>query len=303
MHKYWITTHWPPEIGDPTDYAVWLYEGTQDVGADMEPRDRVWIYESTGGRLIVRQRPDGSEYTRKRKVGRGGIIALARLTSRLYDTGNTPERYDNGTEKWWRWKADGELVNESGFVGQRELNCLLEYSPSNVFRGFGQKHSGVMQISADLHQEILDAFNHNQPPETRPIQRKPDSYAHKGHGEGGEGPDHKRLKERVAADPVAVLGEEGLALIQMEYPFPTGDRADVVLRDSENRYVAVEVEVAVDLADISGVLQAIKYSRMYAIDRRRRFEEVRAFLVAHRISEDVRQLCEQYGIETFVVSP
>jgi hypothetical protein len=30
---------------------------------------------------------------------------------------------------------------------------------------------------------------------------------------------------------------------------------------------------------------------------------VRAFLVAHEISDDAAQLCDRYGIETFVVSP
>lgn len=302
MRKYWITTHWPPEIGTSLDYAVWLYEGTQDVGSDMEPGDRVWIYESMSGRLIIRQCQDGSKYKLRREVGKAGIIALVELTSQLYDTDGSPEKYDDGTQQWWRWKADAKLINRSGFVPRRELASLLGYRPNYGFRGFGQKNSGVMQIHEALHEAILQAFNRNQPPETLPVGRKPEFYAHRGHGEGGEGPDHKRLKERVAADPAAVLGEEGLTLIQKEYPFPTGDRADVVLRDSENRYVAVEVEVAVDLADISGVLQAVKYSRMYAIECRRRFEEVRAFLVAHGISTEVEQLCKQYGIETFVVS-
>jgi len=302
MRKYWITTHWPPEVGRSLDYAVYLCDGDESVGSDMEPCDRVWIYQSNGGRRIVRKHRDGSPYRLRREVGRGGVIALAEVACALYDRGGTPEEYDDGTKGWWRWKADTRLLNQSGFVPRRELNLLLGYKPDNGLRGFGQKKSGLKQIDEVLHREILQAFNHNQPPETRPIQRPPGFYAHKGHGTGGEGPAHKRLKERVASDPVAVLGEDGLALIKMEYPYPTGDRADIILRDGENRYVAVEIEVAVDLADISGVLQAIKYSRMYAIECRRKFEEVRAFLVAHRISAEVEQLCRQYGIETFVVS-
>ena len=301
MHKYWITTHWPSEISTSLDYAVYLCDGDESVGADMEVGDRVWIYQSKGGRRIVRQRPDGSEYRLRREVGEEGIIALVEVTRALHDIGGTPERYDDGTTGWWRWKADTRLINQSGFVPRRELNLLLGYSPDYAMRGFGQRKSGLMAIDG-VHQQILQAFNRNQPAGTRPIKREPTFYTHRGHGEGGEGPVHKALKKRVAEDPAAILGEEGLTLIQVEYPFPTGDRADIMLRDSENRYVAVEVEVAVELADISGVLQAIKYSRMYAIECRRRFEEVRAFLVAHRISREAEQLCRQYGIETFVVS-
>lgn len=55
MRKYWITTHWPPESGEQIKYGVYLYDGTQGVGTDMEPGDRAWIYQSKGGRLIVRE--------------------------------------------------------------------------------------------------------------------------------------------------------------------------------------------------------------------------------------------------------
>lgn len=81
----------------------------------------------------------------------------------------------------------------------------------------------------------------------------------------------------------------------------TGDRADIILRDCENRNVAVEIEEVVDIDNIAGVLQAVKYSRMYAVERCRMFEEVRAFLVAHQISAEVKDLCNQYGIETFII--
>lgn len=301
MRSYWITTHWPPEIGTSLDYAVYLCDGDQSVGSDMEPGDRVWIYQSKGGRLVVRRRPDGSEYLAKRKSGREGVIALVGVTGPLRDIGGQPERYNDDTRGWWRWKADTRLINQSGFVPRRELNVLVGYQPNYGFRGFGQKKSGLKQIHESLHEVILQEFNRNQRPETLPLKKKSNFHRHVGHGKGGEGPVHKKLKQKVAADPAGMLREEGLTLIQMEYPFPTGDRADVVLRDSENRYVAVEIETAVDITDLSGVLQAIKYSRMYAIECRRRFEEVRAFLVAHQISDSVKDLCCQYDIETFVI--
>lgn len=177
----------------------------------------------------------------------------------------------------------------------------MDYKSNYNYRAFGDSHSGLKRISVEMHEKILHAFNLNQPSETKPTKRDPGSYGRRGHGKGGEGPVHKELKERVAAYPAEVLGEKGLTLIQMEYPFSTGDRADVLLLDCENRYIAVEIEVVVDSENISGVLQAVKYSHIYAVERHRRFEEVRAFLVAHKISNDIKILCKEYGIETFVI--
>jgi hypothetical protein len=302
MRKYWVTTHWPPEIGASLNYGVYLYDGTQSVGADVEIGDRVWIYQSKGGKAVLRERTDGSKYTSKRQQGKGGVIALTEVVNKLHDIGGEPEEYVDHTRRWWRWKADTRLINQSGFVPRRELGILLYNSPNCPFHGFGTKRSGLKQIGEEVHQKILRAFSQNQPPETLPKQRSSRQYFRRGHNKGGEGLDHKKLKERVAANPSDVLGEEGLSLIQIEYPFPTGDRADILLRDSDNRYVAVEVEVTVDLDDISGVLQAIKYSHMYAIECRRKFEEIRAFLVAYQISDDVKALCKEYGIETFVIN-
>ena len=79
------------------------------------------------------------------------------------------------------------------------------------------------------------------------------------------------------------------------------DRADVILEDFEGRYVAVEVEEAVTIDNIVGVLQAIKYRYMYAAKCHRRNEEVRAFLVAHEIDKETITFCSRYGVECFKV--
>ena len=302
MCNYWITTHWPPEIDEQPYVGIFLYDGSQQVGTDIKVGDRVWIYQSKTGRRIVREKPDGSKYKNKRKEGKEGVVALMEVVSELHESREKPEKYENGTERWWRWKADTRLINQSGFVPRIELNKIMNYKSNFHYRGFGDNHSGLKKISSDIHEKILQSFNKNQPSETKPVTKKPIYYNKKGHGKGGEGPDHKKLKLDVAKNPEQLLGEKGLSLIKIEYPFITGDRIDILLRDSENRYVAVEIEVTVDLDDISGVLQAIKYSRMCAVECRRKFEEVRAFLVAHNISDDVKELCQKYDIETFVVN-
>jgi hypothetical protein len=301
MTKYWLTTHWPPEINKHFNCSIYLYDGTQTVGTDIKPGDRVWVYQSKGGRLVVRENPDGSKYTTKRQPGREGVIALAEVIDELRDIGSLPEQYDDGSIRCWKWKAEARLINQSGFIPRQELNVLLGNEPDYGLRGFGTQHSGLKQISEDEHNKLLDAFNRNQPPETLPKVNDTERHFRPGHDQGGEGPEHKRLKERIAANPSDVLGIAGLTTIQTEYSFTTGDRIDVLLRTSENQYIAVEVEVAVDLNDISGVSQAVKYSRMYSVVCRRKYEEVRGFLVAHKITDDVKKLCSAYGVETFEV--
>lgn len=301
MRNYWVTTHWPPEVGNQADFSIFLYDGTQKVGADISPGDRVWIYQSKSGRRILREKLDGSSYKKKRQQGKEGAVALMEVVRELYDNGGQPERYDDGSERWWRWKADTKLINQSGFISRIGLNRIMDYKSNYNYRAFGNSHSGLKRISVEMHEKILHAFNLNQPSETKPMKRDPGSYGRRGHGKGGEGKIHKALKEKIATNPSQVLGEDGLSLIHVEYPYPTGDRADLILKNAENQYIAVEVEVAVDLYDLSGVLQAIKYSRMYAIECRRKFEEVKAYLVAHQISDGVKDLCRQYDIETFVI--
>lgn len=84
--NYWITTHWPPEIDTQTDFSIYLYEGTQQVGVDIGPGDRVWIYQSNSGRRILRETPTGSTYKKNRQPGKGGVIALMEVVNELYDT-------------------------------------------------------------------------------------------------------------------------------------------------------------------------------------------------------------------------
>jgi len=45
----------------------------------------------------------------------------------------------------------------------------------------------------------------------------------------------KSLKEFIAAQPDVALKEEGLETIQVEYPFLTGDRIDVLLQDKNGQ--------------------------------------------------------------------
>lgn len=114
---------------------------------------------------------------------------------------------------------------------------------------------------------------------------------------------HRALKERIAADPSGVLGELGLRLEKVEFPFGcTGDRIDVLLRDQDKRYVAVEVEVDCDRNHLAGALQCMKYRAMLAYYFERPLEEVRCILVAHDIASEVKTRCAAFEIETALVT-
>jgi hypothetical protein len=115
-----------------------------------------------------------------------------------------------------------------------------------------------------------------------------------------EGALHQKLKRAVADSPEEHLGEP-LRLIKVEYQFPTNDRADILFADSQNRLVAVEVEVDVGPLDVSGLLQAVKYKHMLAVLYRLRPTDVRGILVARTVHGVMKDRAQRYGIEVHEV--
>ena len=119
--------------------------------------------------------------------------------------------------------------------------------------------------------------------------------AYRTYRQGEEGVLHQKLKRAVADSAEEHLGEP-LRLIQMEYQFPTNDRADILFADSQNRLVAVEVEVDVGPLDVSGLLQAVKYKHMLAVLYRLRPTDVRGMLVARTVHGVMKDRAQRYGI-------
>jgi hypothetical protein len=119
---------------------------------------------------------------------------------------------------------------------------------------------------------------------------------------GGEGPEHLALKKRIAENPAAALNELGLRLWKEEWLLPTMEKIDLVLKDNLDRFVAVEVEVDCDAAELPGPLQCMKYRAMLSYFFERPIEEVRCILVAHSIHRDVQLRCAHHSIEAKVVS-
>ncbi len=212
------------------------------------------------------------------------------------------EEYDNGERMWWRYCARTEPVNSGGFIPRATLLPLIGYRPNWNLHGFGDNHSGVKRLRAEEFMRLRTVYEESAEQadlEHLANNTEPPLFG----GIGGEEPDHRALKERIAADPVGVLGEEGLTLYDVEFAFRcTGDRIDVVLRDRDKRFVAVEVEVQCSENELAGPLQCMKYRSMLAYLFRRPVAEVRCNLAAHEIARAVSLRCEDFEIQTVVVS-
>lgn len=85
------------------------------------------------------------------------------------------------------------------------------------------------------------------------------------YGSGGESAAHRLLKLYVAANPLK-LGFSSAAQAHVEYPFATGDRVDVLFENHRPDRTVVEVEIDGEQNVCVGILQAIKYRSLAAVD-------------------------------------
>jgi hypothetical protein len=301
--NYWMTTHWPPKESEQDEVAggVWLPDGRESAGQDLTAGDRVVIYQTRSGPVELRRTPEGKEKKIRCVNGAEGIIAITKVKGPLLANGRPDPTTYLGRQKaiWWRWFAPVEILTRTGFVPRAEVNNALGYKPGWSLFGFGDRHSGLKRLSEQEYQILADQLNGFTPillPEPQPA-----SGQSCGIGGGVESTAHRLLKEYVASNPAAALGEPGLKTLAVEYEFGTGDRADCVLSDVNTLIVGVEIEVVVGDTQLAGFLQAIKYRYMLEPLTKRLRGDSRAFLVAHEISKGMRDLCRSYQVEYFVI--
>ncbi len=300
--QHWITTQWPARGDDEmigTNWHIWLPDGREHAAEGIAKGDIVFIYKSRTGRTRVDRHPDGTTTKIKCQIGPEAIIAICEVTGPVYEIESSErEDYVDGSSTWWRWGIPLLTLTTSGSVPRLEMNRILDYSPDYNLRGFGIAHSGLRDISGIQSDELIQLFNNRA--KSLPVHKGTGRTGHKTPG-GGEGPEHKALKEYVAADPAKALGENGLITENVEYQFPTGDRADIVLRDKYGRIIGLEVEVDVSDGQIDGLLQAIKYRRMMELVDNCNPGDSRSMLVAYTISDAMKRQSEKYGIEWFEI--
>jgi len=184
----------------------------------------------------------------------------------------------------------------------RNVNWLLKYDWQDriyfPLRAFSNTISYVDESSR--YWQIVDRMVRLQrsvPIDTR-VQalkraRRRREQLRRKYGTGGEGPNHRKLKDWVFENPHALgLGE--VLRRHKEYPLPSGDRADVVFDLMGDRYAVVEVET--DFSTL-GAHQALKYKVLKCAETGLDIKSARvaAFLVAWNQPEDTH-FCQKYNI-------
>jgi len=303
--NYWMTTHWPPHRNEDLEKfipaGIWLPDGREQAGADIEIGDMVLIYQSKTGRP-EKKNIKGKEVVFRLAEGKEGIIAIAEVTGDLEKLGDSvPSKYTYGKDIWWRWHAKTEPISMNGYVPRLKVNQILGYKPGNTLRGFGDFKSGSKKLTEDKYDDLVQEFKKNPRKIAIVKQAKKRGNWIPFHG-GGESEEHRLLKEYVAANPSNILGVKGLRTVKVEYPFPSGDRADIVFEDINGKIIGAEIEITIDNNQIVGALQAIKYRYMLAFMEERTYFETRSFLIAKSITTEMVDLCEKYDIECFVVN-
>lgn len=151
--NYWLTTHWPLRRGEENvewKYWVFLPDGREQAGREMQPGDFIFIYESKTGRQLRGQEYDYYD-------GKQGIIALVRAISQLERTGIKPDKYEDGSEIWWAWQVKTKLVTEC-FIPRVNVCRALGYSPNYNFRGYGDYRSGLKRLTKEQFEALRSKY-------------------------------------------------------------------------------------------------------------------------------------------------
>jgi hypothetical protein len=267
----------------------------------MHKGDLVFIYESKTGRSEIITDPNGNKSILKRHEGREGVVCLSEIIKEPYeDEESEPSKYVDGTKIWWRYFSDLKPINSHGFIPRRKVNEIMGYREGYIFRGFGTNHSGIKEITNEKFQSMLKVFTFNNIEEEKDLKEKREpKFRHDANQHPlPEGEVHKKIKSLIANNPQLLLDEAGLKLIRPEYPFDTNDRVDILLRDQYGRFVVVEIKSECEKGNHLGSAQCMKYRALMSFEYDRKETEVRAILVALRISDDVVEKARRYGIET-----
>lgn len=225
----------------------------------------------------------------KKQIEYGDMI-VAYGHKNLWAIGKVSGDYD--------YLSDKEILSDdySGWRGVRKVKWLKIFeggypseklSPELRYRLIHPPFTFLEVVEPDLRKEIFELAGLP----LQPIRRR---YT-KNKIEIEESEDHKRIKRLLEKNP-GIL-EKGMKHIFTEYRFITEDAADLLLRDGEGRYATVEVKAKVSKNQIAGLLQAIKYKHMFAVEQDKKFKEIRTFLISKQIAEDVKKLCRKYGVE------
>ena len=120
------------------------------------------------------------------------------------------------------------------------------------------------------------------------------------HGYGGEGKEHKAIKEYIKTHPEAVA-LKNIIKSATEYDLPSGDRLDVYFESKKNIHYAIEVKPKSSPEGdiIRGIFQCVKYKVVMdaarVLDNGNYDNEV-LLVVAGQLSEKAKLLANDLNI-------
>lgn len=117
------------------------------------------------------------------------------------------------------------------------------------------------------------------------------------YGFGGEGPDHKKLKEWIAATPTSI-GLPANSTPHIEFGFESGDCVDIAFEISKDQWAVVEIETTTPKP---GAHQVIKYRELLNAKKNWSIgsEMVTGILVAWSFDNHTLEFCTNYGIQAW----
>lgn len=205
------------------------------------------------------------------------------------------------------------LSVESGREDIPTLNSLCKNAktmlPSEGFEFVSPKYNELDENGKSVFVEGLDSQALNYPHwdwvldqlglQPSKIITEQELEAISVHVGGGEGKEHKVIKEFVYKHPES-LGVTGVTRKETEHPLPSGDRLDVYFETSDYRY-AIEVKPSTSPDDdiTRGIFQCVKYKAVMEAIRKIGYDKyaVKTLLVtASGLSERNKKLAEALNI-------
>ena len=121
----------------------------------------------------------------------------------------------------------------------------------------------------------------------------------RGGGGVGEGEDHRKLKEFIANNPMAI-GLSGFGKGDTEYCFPTTDRIDIVFRKHDG-WVGVEVKgpSSPDEDLVRGLFQTVKYAALREAELRAKSQKGKTdviLVLSRKLPAKLKELKNLLGV-------
>ncbi len=250
-----------------------------------------------------------NEEEEKRKIF--GIFRIGKISKNLnniyadpkYKIAIPPEEVDD-LLFWNYYKTLGGSVWGSGlfrYLDDSQItNILIDLAKTIVHEQTSQKLFKLLYDKYNISkQEVLKWNVDYSGSLKRKNQRKDEVLKKRKYGKGGEGENHKKLKDFIFKNP-ETIGLKNIKHSKLEYSFLSGDTVDILFELENGKDVVVEIETDIVLP---GCHQAIKYRALRCAEKNLELnsKNIEAVVVAWQFNEEEIEFMEKYGIKYFNV--